>query len=727
MNKTHMTIARTTLALLALLALLAMPAVHARDMRALIVGVSEYPNLEKALWLEGPRNDAARMQEILQRRGFAANRISVLADGVPHAGLPTRANILNELDRLAREAGKDDLVLLYFAGHGSQQPVSRNTPDGTAESDGLYEIFLPRDVGKWSGQQGRVENALIKTELRDAVDRILAKGAFVWGVFDSCHSATLVRSADSTDSGVRYRYVDPVQLGVPSAAMTAAREHHAEQIGKLAAAPAATVATVATTARGPGAETGGSAFFYAAQTTEETPEMQLPQGQADGKPYGLFGYMITQALDSGVPMTYRQMAQYVLTRYGAMNQTRVTPLFSGTALDQPVLGQNTALVQQWKIDRRNDIVVQAGALSRLSEGSILAVVSDPLAKTEAAIGYVKLTRVSLSSAVAEPLDYKGKPALKPEALPKSAYARIVQIAPRYTLRASIDSNNCATQCGPATSATSQLRNKTDTVPGASVTWLDAPAESDIIVRLLPDRILLLPPLLAAADCTATDACPQVLTLLADPAQKVPDKGLRQKLAESLHAIARSINLLRIATQLAETGRKAAPVEVAMKLTSQGKQMPYAPEQVPQLHAGDRISVSLRNNGITAVDVTMLYVDAHYGINVLFPSGGGASNRLEPWAVHDFDIDITDDTLGMERMLTIAVNAAKGQERSDFSFLAQPSLSTVRGTKGTDDDNDDVLAFMDAGFSSYRSRGESAAARAPGDRTSMQVFTFNIAK
>src|SRR5450830_198611 len=105
MKKSYMAM---TQAALILWALLEMPIAHAREMRALIVGVSEYPNLDKELWLEGPRNDASRMREVLRRRGFAANQISVLADGVPGAGLPTRANILGELSRIAREAGKDD-------------------------------------------------------------------------------------------------------------------------------------------------------------------------------------------------------------------------------------------------------------------------------------------------------------------------------------------------------------------------------------------------------------------------------------------------------------------------------------------------------------------------------------------------------------------------------------------------------------------------------------------
>ena len=72
-----------------LLALLALPAAQAREMRALVVAVSDYPNLDKDLWLDGPRNDAARVREVLLRRGFGAGRIAMLADGVADAGMPT--------------------------------------------------------------------------------------------------------------------------------------------------------------------------------------------------------------------------------------------------------------------------------------------------------------------------------------------------------------------------------------------------------------------------------------------------------------------------------------------------------------------------------------------------------------------------------------------------------------------------------------------------------------
>lgn len=701
---------------IAAFALLFTSGLQAREMRALVVAVSEYPGLDKDFQLEGPRNDAERVRGVLSHRGFAAQQVTVLADGVKDAALPTRANILAELDRLAKVSGKGDTVFLYFAGHGSQQPADRSTPEGRAETDGLYEFFLPRDVGQWDGSVGSVKNALVKTEIRDAVDSILAKGAFVWAVFDSCHSATMVRGVNTA---VRYRYVDPGALGIPRLALDEA----VSGVPRTRGGPAAPEAPISSVAAREGY--GGSVFFYAAQTREVTPEMLLPMGNPAAKPYGLFGFTVLDALENGSPMTYRQMAQFVLTRYGAMNETRVTPLFSGTDLDKPVLQQEVPIVQQWRIDRGRDLAVQGGALNRLNEGSIMAVMEDPLAKTQAATGYLELTQVGLNASGAVPVAYRGKPALKTEDIPKGSFARVIQVAPQYALRVSVDARDCKEPCGPS-EVVNKLRKSKEGVPGATITWADAPDTGDVMLRLLPDRIILLPPSLQGVNCASSaTTCQQGAALLGDPSEQGGDSKLHDKLTESLQAVARTTNLLRIAASLPQAGGNNSRLEVALKVVAKdGKEIPYSSDQVPILHAGDRITVSLRNNGLVPVDVTMLYVDARYGINVLFPGGAGASNRLEPRANYDFDVDVTDDTFGLERMLTIAVEAAKTQERADFSFLAQPSLVATRGVETSDQD---VMAFMDAGYSAYKTRGARTAPQAPSSRTSMQVFTLNIAQ
>ena len=458
--------------------------------------------------------------------------------------------------------------------------------------------------------------------------------------------------------------------------------------------------------------------------------MILPEGLAEGKSYGLFGFTVMEALEMGTPMTYRQMAQHVLTRYGAMNETHVTPLFSGTALDEPVLFQDSPIVQQWKIERGRDLVVLAGALSRLSEGAIVAVMADPLAKSEAAIGYLKLTKVGLASSNAVPVEYKGKPALNPEDVPERGFARIVQNPPQYTLRVSVDTKDCDGHC-VSKNVVDGLRNAKTDVAGTVIRWVDAPISGDVMLKLLPDRILLLPPSLQGVDCVkSATACKQSSNILLDPKLHGVDGELRDKLSESLHAIARTTNLLRIASDLEGANAINSRFDVTLKINDKnGKEMPYSKEQVPTLHAGDRIHVSLRNNGFRSVDATMLYVDARYGINVLFPSGAGASNRLEPRANYDFDVDITDDTNGLERILMIAVDAANTQERADFSFLAQSPLVASRDihARGAGISDPDVMAFMDAGYSAFKTRSANSVPQAPSSRTSMQVFTLNIAQ
>jgi hypothetical protein len=61
-------------------------------------------------------------------------------------------------------------------------------------------------------------------------------------------------------------------------------------------------------ARGTASGSGGFVLFYAAQTTQATPEMPLPAGQPDPKVHGLFSYSLAEALSSAPGASYRQLA-----------------------------------------------------------------------------------------------------------------------------------------------------------------------------------------------------------------------------------------------------------------------------------------------------------------------------------------------------------------------------------------------------------------------------------
>jgi len=169
--------------------------------KALLVGVSEYP-VESVgdLQLKGPKFDVALMLKTLRDSGFSDGDITVLADHFEESGeraangAPTKAAIMSELDKLANAAKSGDQIVIYLSGHGSQSPITQ--PSSLLyHPDGLNPIFLPIDIGKWSDEIGKVENAIAGDEFGAALTAIRKKGAFVFVVIDACHSGTITRSA----------------------------------------------------------------------------------------------------------------------------------------------------------------------------------------------------------------------------------------------------------------------------------------------------------------------------------------------------------------------------------------------------------------------------------------------------------------------------------------------------------------------------------------------------
>lgn len=709
---TARSLVRHTAAALLLGAALAAPA--AGKVLAVLVGVSEYPTLDKRYQLEGPRNDVKRLRAVLQQRGVAAQDLRVLADGVDGAELPTRAAILGAWQQAAGRARAGDVLVLYFAGHGSQQPADRRTPEGREEVDGLNEIILPRDVGPWANEKVAVANAIVDHELRHIVDAATAKGAFVWAIFDACHSATLVRSAADTSSEVRYRQVAPGDLGIPARVLDEAATRSSAPVSASPAPPVA-------------ASAGGSAFFYAVQTDQAAPEMRLPLGEPGRTSHGLFSFTLARALESGRPMSYRQLAQQVFSDYAAMNEARVTPLFSGSALDRAVLDQPAPPVRQWALQRDDGLSLRAGSLSDIAVGTVFAVVPGPLAAASEAIGFVRAERVESARTTLAPLAWAGKPAPDPAAMPPGAHARLVQSGVAYRLRVAVDAAACAARDCPARAPLDRLRAAGTAATGVEVEWLASGTAADVTLRVLPDRVqVLAPSQQVRTDCTRDGkrdcAAPPMLGLRIAPTARA--ETVEAELAALLHRIGRATNLMRLAAAQPASGFGSAGLELSLWLLKPGGAQPLGAERVPRLRAGDVLELRLRNPGRIAVDATVLYTDANYGITALWPDASGVDNRLGPGDEHALRIDITDEAIGVERILTIAAEAQAKAERTDLSFLAQPPLTVLRSASTATAD-ELVQALRDAAFAEHTTRG--AAVRRPTPRTAMHVLTLQVVR
>lgn len=252
------------------------------------------------------------------------------------------------------------------------------------------------------------------------------------------------------------------------------------------------------------------------------------------------------------------------------------------------------------------------------------------------------------------------------------------------------------------------------------------------LKVRPDRVVALSPSEQGdIECASAASCPEAARGTTLSAWRSPGtlqvEAAVAELTTALHAIARSRNLMALATRLAAQSRHTG-LAVAVHYQPRGSSTRQAitPEKVPALRPGDRLIVTLENKGQKSLDVTLLYADARYGISALFPTGAGEINRLEPGSrteIDDILISDADGVVGIERLFAISVEAEKQRERADFSFLSQPALqdaaSRTRGGAGSDD----VQAFVDAGFADFATRGTPG--KVPGNRTGMQVFTFDV--
>lgn len=676
--------------------------------RVLLVGVSSYPNLSESLQLKGPQNDVKRMRDLLSARGVPVQNISVLADGVDGAELPTRAAVLGALEQLARTAKPNDYIVIHIGGHGSQQPVPAGHPQAGAEPDGLFEIFLPRDVRGWSNQSGggdgEVQNAILDHEIRTLVDRMTRAGAFVWAIFDTCHSATMVRSAGSPE--VRLRQVRPTELGISQElmdrAVARARSHNA---GK---APAAA-----------GTATPGQAvYFYAAQTHEPTPEAPLPYGVPGRVPHGLFSFSVMQTLESAsVPMSYEQLGQQILTRYAAVTGERsATPLFTGTALKAGVLGQATVPHRQWLIRREAQAMsIPGGALAEVFEGSVLAVLPNALAKNEEAIGYVNVSRATATTAQLEPVAYRGKPAATEAQLAEGRVARMVRQGVQFTLNVGVDLSECAEPCAFEAPLGDLRKQPNGGVAGAQVKWHATGEGADLVLKAQGRRLWLLP---ASATQVVLPQLPEKHFAFLDAAASASATGIKAEVLRSLQHASKATNLLRIATSVAGNAATAA-LQIDIKLVSGGVETPLKDATVKP---GDKIRVIMRNTGRTQLDVTAFYLDSKYGVDVMFPFGD-SSNRLESRDEQTFEVVFNDSTLGLERLAIVAVETEKHGQRVDLSFLSQDQLRGQTVTRSADGTQPVADLFSNAGFATHVTRG--AKADPPPSATGMQVSTFRV--
>ncbi|MBS3789007.1 PKD domain-containing protein, partial [Candidatus Bipolaricaulota bacterium] len=148
----------------------------------LVIGISKYK--DPSLNLKYAAKDAKTFYELLVDEdigGFQTDKVEILINKEA-----TRDNIDNALKNLVSKTEKNDLVVIYYSGHGSQGPDHNND-----EEDGQDEYYITYETDPSSG------DAIYKTGYRDDefADEVKSLDSNQVVIFlDSCYSGGATKS-----------------------------------------------------------------------------------------------------------------------------------------------------------------------------------------------------------------------------------------------------------------------------------------------------------------------------------------------------------------------------------------------------------------------------------------------------------------------------------------------------------------------------------------------------
>jgi hypothetical protein len=649
------------------------------EKHALLVGVSQYPNLPAESWLKGPEQDVAMMRELLLTPacGFKTNHIVALC-GWPKDALrrPTYKNIKAAVASMTGEVQRGDFVFLLFSGHGSQQPVHPDAKD--IENDGLDEIFLPADVSDWDNAKQSVKHAITDNEVRTWVEELLGKGASVWIVFDSCHSGTMTREFATADR--QYRRVAPEML-IPEAVLrkAAKRTGVTRAIGGAGSPHDLPV------------DRPGLVAMYAAQSFEPTFEIPLPNPEDER--HGIFTYMLAKVIGAAEqPMTYRELTNRIMTLYRCNGILQPTPGIEGTAVDALVL-ESKALgdrptIRMFRDPRLQRLRIDRGSLHGIGCKSLLEVFPPAgVADAEKRLGYVKVSRVSALTAEVLPVAHNGLPRPETTALglgnrcriaslafdlpPLRVAVRDVSGAPllRFRGKATTRPNMQSVVRAVATANPNLVTN----VSAGKAEWILAAEGNAILLESITQTVV-----------EPTDASAPSRLLVADLSQVEARsaEALQRATQSALLRLARARQLLHLASA-GSPGDSRSGVQVGVELLRYESETAARGTPIINgpagriLHDGDIVSFRITNPNTFPIDVSLLFIDSQYGITCLFPERGTVDdNRLLPGQVIEIPrIAVNATTVGPEQVVTIAVRSTL--DRQDFRCLEQESLGQRR--------------------------------------------------
>jgi hypothetical protein len=167
----------------------------AAQVRALLIGIDGYPNVER---LEGAVADTRDLAAVLARQGVSD--VTTLTEA-----MATRPAVLGALTNLIARTRRDDFVIIAYSGHGGRRPEAVKG----SEPDGLDEFFALHNYA--STGPGR-EDILLDNEMRIVLGRFAATGAQVLFLADSCFGGGMTKDPNPPGTVRKTRAIFDISL-----------------------------------------------------------------------------------------------------------------------------------------------------------------------------------------------------------------------------------------------------------------------------------------------------------------------------------------------------------------------------------------------------------------------------------------------------------------------------------------------------------------------------------
>jgi len=149
--------------------------------RALLIGINYYS--DPVNQLSGCINDIKNFKDLLINKfGYKPENITMLSDDQDAAHMPTKKNILDNMNRIVAQLLPGDTFFIEYSGHGGNVKSNDSDEDNNPDTPGQDDCLYPCDFND--------NGIIVDDDLKANLVNKIPQGAKLVCIFDCCHSGS---------------------------------------------------------------------------------------------------------------------------------------------------------------------------------------------------------------------------------------------------------------------------------------------------------------------------------------------------------------------------------------------------------------------------------------------------------------------------------------------------------------------------------------------------------